>query len=84
MPRTYTVHEAYGRWHYDTYHIEVPDDVPEDQVEEWIAEHLWEFDAIDWDDGDRIGEVDRDLVVEKDEDEDSEPELPLDQRGFGT
>lgn len=40
MPRKFKVHRDQQVWERETFQIEVPDDVPEDEVEDWIKENL--------------------------------------------
>lgn len=40
MPRKFKVYRDQQVWERETFEIEVPDDMPEDEVEDWIKENL--------------------------------------------
>ena len=35
------------RWCSNTIEAEVPDDIPADEVNQWIADRIWDFDPYD-------------------------------------
>ena len=47
MKKKVTVEWAETQWCTNTVEIEVPDDIPADEVEHWIEDHIWEYDLAD-------------------------------------
>ena len=47
MKKEVKIEWAETQWCSNTIMVEVPDDIPADEVEHWIEDNIWDFDPYD-------------------------------------
>lgn len=64
MKKKITVEWKETQWCTNTVEIEVPDDIPADEANQWIEDHIWEFDIVDGMTVDHVEIVENSVEIE--------------------